>query len=278
MTTTNQPTYRDAYVTANGLKHHYLEWGDPAAPAIVLLHGTTSNAHSWDQVSAALAPRYRVLAIDCRNHGDSEASFDTFSRLALTDDVAAIVDELGLQQFSLIGHSMGGGTAMKYTGLHPDRVEKLAVEDIGPEVGPEGSKKARAFIGSTPAEFDSVDAYIERQKINKKRADDDWLRYQAQFATIPLPNGKLKTKFRPFPPSDPPPPGEMWEHVKQITCPVLLLRGSDSDVLTADIANRMLAAMPTARLVTIPDCWHSLHDDNPKDYIAAVTEFFGVSS
>ncbi len=125
--------YRDGFVEANGLRFHYLDWGDPGGPPVVLLHGTTSNAHSWDRISAMMAKKYRAIALDARNHGDSDTSPVPYNRDLLAEDVAATVDALGLDRFGLIGLSMGGRTAMIYAGYHPERIERLVIEDIAPD-------------------------------------------------------------------------------------------------------------------------------------------------
>src|SRR5262245_17686061 len=99
---------RDRTVPANGLQLHYVEWGDPGARPIVLLHGITGHARTWDRLAADLGHAYRVIALDQRGHGDSQPAPDgDYSTAAMAGDVAAFADALGLGTFSLLGLSMG---------------------------------------------------------------------------------------------------------------------------------------------------------------------------
>ena len=111
---------RDATPPLRGFRLHYVEWGDPAAPPLVLLHGITGHARTWDTLALALADRWRVLALDQRGHGDSEAAPDgDYTVGAMADDLGAFADALGLPTFSLLGLSMGGRVAMGFAGAHP---------------------------------------------------------------------------------------------------------------------------------------------------------------
>src|ERR1700712_5882732 len=105
--------YRSCNIVLRRLRFHYLEWGRPDAPTIVLLHGGHQSAHSWDLVSLHLAQNYRVLALDQRGHGDSEWARDvTYSNHEMSLDAEAFIAAMGLHKPILIGHSMGGGNSM----------------------------------------------------------------------------------------------------------------------------------------------------------------------
>jgi pimeloyl-ACP methyl ester carboxylesterase len=269
--------YQDKYIYANGLNHHYLEWGDIAAPPIVILHGTSSNAHSWDLLSPVLAKNYRVLALDCRNHGDSDAETGPHDRTALTKDVETIVDQLGIGQHGLIGLSMGGGTAMNYAGNRPDRVNRLIIEDIGPEIPASASAAVMARFAASPKRIDSLDEYIVWAREGIPQASDDWMRYKAIHATRQLSDGSYEVKFRMFErPAQPPAPFDTWAHIAKISCPTLVVRGGESDILTPEIAGRMVQTIPNAREVVIPRASHNVHESNPTDTIRVYAEFFDV--
>src|SRR5437588_391001 len=95
-------------VVANGLRFHLLEWGDPASPPLLLLHGGFLTCHSWDLVALPLSDRYRVIALDQRGHGDSEWPRD--GRSSATDmvpDVVEILRQEGIERPLIAGHSMG---------------------------------------------------------------------------------------------------------------------------------------------------------------------------
>ena len=91
----NEPV--DRSLRANGLNFHYLEWGDPAKPTVLLLHGASQQGHSWDFISLALSPDYHVLALDQRGHGDSDwASDGDYTIEAHQGDIDGFVQALGL--------------------------------------------------------------------------------------------------------------------------------------------------------------------------------------
>jgi pimeloyl-ACP methyl ester carboxylesterase len=106
--------------------------GDPNGPVLVLLHGLRGSAEVWWSVAAAFF-RWRVIALDQRGHGASDwAPDDDYSHDACLLDFEEFVDTLGLDRFALLGHSAGGAVALGYTLRHPERVQKLVLEDIGP--------------------------------------------------------------------------------------------------------------------------------------------------
>ena len=140
--------YRSCNIVLRQMRFHYLEWGAPDAPPIVLLHGGHQSAHSWDLVSLHLAQRYRVLALDQRGHGDSEWARDVeYSNHAMSLDAEAFIDAMGLRRPILIGHSMGGRNSMLLTRRDPSRLRALVIVDVGPELsdrGPRGDRRLRA--------------------------------------------------------------------------------------------------------------------------------------
>src|SRR5262249_39823168 len=124
-------------LTLNGLRFHYLDWGNDDAEPLLLLHGFTGHAHVWDYVAGELRDDFRVVALDQRGHGDSEHA-DLYGSVPMVDDLAAFVDALALEHFALLGQSMGGINAFIYTAEHGDRVKRLVLGDIGPEIAPAG--------------------------------------------------------------------------------------------------------------------------------------------
>jgi pimeloyl-ACP methyl ester carboxylesterase len=115
---------------SGGLDLNYTEWGDPAAPVLLLMHGGHDQGRSWDFVAQRLATNWRVIAPDMRGHGDSATPPDGSYLLAdLIADVAALVASLGVAQVTFVAHSMGGMVALNYAGLHPERVRKMVVAE-----------------------------------------------------------------------------------------------------------------------------------------------------
>ena len=110
------------FVEANGIRHHYLEWGDASKPALLMLHATGLCAWPWKPVARELAQDYRVLAFDQRGHGDTDRSDRGYRFEFVGDDLAAIVEKLHLERPRVIGHSSGGLAAILAANLIPDRL------------------------------------------------------------------------------------------------------------------------------------------------------------
>src|SRR4029079_19396877 len=112
--------YTDRTATVRGIELHWLEWGEPSAPPMVLLHGLTGHAHTWDHMAAALAQRFHLYVPDQRGHGDT-AHAATYRTQDFVDDIEALREHWGIERFVLMGLSMGGHNAMAYIASHPRR-------------------------------------------------------------------------------------------------------------------------------------------------------------
>src|SRR5205809_7588471 len=123
----------DRYLVVNGLRLHVLDWGGDGRTSLLLLHGFTGHAHAWDTLSIALQPHFHVYALDQRGHGDSDPA-TVYNPIAAFDDIAGVVEQLGLSSLVLVGLSMGGRNAMYFASKRPDAVQTLVIVDIGPEV------------------------------------------------------------------------------------------------------------------------------------------------
>src|SRR5262245_6134620 len=162
MTTLLQPTSK--YTTVNGLRIHYLAWGEPGAPPIVCVRGDPSSAQAFNALSRRLHSRFAIVASDVRGHGESAWAPDGAYQYAdQANDLAALVDRLGFGRFTLVGTSMGGIIAMAYAGLHPERLERLVINDIGPDVET-GSQRITQMVGSRPEEFKTLDDVMEYRR------------------------------------------------------------------------------------------------------------------
>jgi pimeloyl-ACP methyl ester carboxylesterase len=122
---------RQTVVGAN--RFHFLEWGDPSAPPMLLLHGGNQTAHSWDLVSLHLSDRYHVYALDQRGHGDSEWVRDQdYSPAAMAEDALGFIRQQGMQSPLIMGHSMGGGVTMALAVREPSLPRAVVFVDVGP--------------------------------------------------------------------------------------------------------------------------------------------------
>src|SRR2546425_4639078 len=143
--------HRDRTVILQGQRFHYAEWGEAAAPALIMLHGVTGHARTWDEEAGAFASRYRVLALDQRGHGDSDPPSDgDYTVAAMAGDLTAFADTLGLARVAIVGLSMGGRVAIAFAGQHQSRMDRLVVVDIGPDISAAGRLRVRALLAPAP--------------------------------------------------------------------------------------------------------------------------------
>jgi len=275
-------TPQDRFVTANGLQLHYLDWGNVGAPSLLLLHGFTGHAHTWDVLAQTICDRYHVLALDQRGHGDSEWAKD--GAYGVDDhaaDIQAFHAQLGLGPVLLIGLSMGGRNAMAFTAKHQEIVTRLVIVDIGPDIAPHGAERVRRMAGDAPEEFSSPDeaiAYLKQFQTHP--AAEAALRQRVMHGLKRLPTGKYTWKYDPFLRQQrrqgTMPAVDLWPAVQQIRVPTLILRGGDSDVFAPETAKRMQACIPGSQVVEIPGAGHSIPADAPEAFAQAVRTFLAA--
>ena len=117
------------YVRANGINHHYLAWGDPGRPPLLMFHGIGLCAQVWNSAARDLAQDYHVMAFDLRGHGDTDKPGDGYNFQQLGSDVAAVVQALGLERPLAVGHSAGGMSLLIADSLCPGTVGKAVLVD-----------------------------------------------------------------------------------------------------------------------------------------------------
>lgn len=270
--------FLDRSVTVNGLALHYTEWGAPDAPPIVLLHGITGHARVWDTLARALEGGFRVLALDQRGHGDSEAPADADYRIgAMAGDLAAFVDALGLGRFALLGHSMGGRVAIVHTARHPQRVERLVLVDIGPDINPVGLERVRQIMAAAPERIESEEWAVQSVLGTNPFSDRDELRHRVRHGLRRGPDGALAWKYskglRDMMREGRRDPIDLWEPLGRISCPTLLVRGTESDILSPETAKKMLQTLPDGRLVEVERAAHTVPGDRPHEFARIVRSF-----
>lgn len=273
---------RRYFLRANGVKLAVREWGSPEAPPIVLLHGLRGYSGTWRGLAQALADRYRLIAFDQRGRGESDwdpgRNYYTDAYLA---DLEAVVDELGLGRFALVGHSMGGTTAYVYGSRHPDRLTCLVIEDIAPGSSAQGAGAERIVreMATLPADFGSWaearaywrrtrpsvgEAGLEERLAESLRERDDgriaW-RYDAE--------GISATRIDP----DRSRLVDLWPVVERLAVPTLVIRGGASDFCPEDTVREMCRRNAEIGFVTIDGASHYVHDDAPGHFADCVSRF-----
>ena len=267
-----EPTRKE--VQANGLTFSYLEWGDPANQTILFLHGALQQAHSWDFIALPLAPDYHIIALDARGHGDTQWAPDgEYSMEAHQADLDGVVEALGLHQFVLVGHSMGGRGSYIYTSRNPDKVKALTIVDTGPETIRVGQNRIQRFR-ELPDELDSYQEFADRVQEYTHR-DRDQVLGALKYSIKLRDDGKWTWKYDKALRSSGPRPTSwtterLWEAVRAITCPTLIVRGGASDILGAETMDKMLQAMPGSTAAVIPGAGHLVQGDNPRLFLVAL--------
>jgi pimeloyl-ACP methyl ester carboxylesterase len=274
--------YWSRNIVLRHLRFHFLEWGAPDAPPIVLLHGGHQSAHSWDLVSLHLAQRYRVLALDQRGHGDTEWARDVaYSNHDMALDAAAFIAALGLERVILIGHSMGGRNAMLLTRHDAARLRALALVDVGPEVSDRGRAVIAGFVRDNE-EFDDLEHFIRNvQKYDPYRSREH-IERTVKYNMLQRADGKFVSKCDATSRRLGLVRGSgaleniTLDDARAFRLPVLVVRGANSGILPADAAERLRDALPNGTLMTVPDCGHNVHGQNTLGFIEAVTGFLAT--
>jgi pimeloyl-ACP methyl ester carboxylesterase len=238
-----------------------------------MLHGFTGHAHTWDKTAAALSDRYRGLALDQRGHGDTDWA-QLYGSRPMVDDVARFLDALDLDRVVLMGLSMGGMVSYLFAAAHPERIERLIILDIGPEIDRTGMKRITSSLTEADVFETEDDAVAQARSTNPRPTDAD-LYHRVSHNLRKTADGKLTYKWDKglrdgTAARDDHTTHEQWEAWRAIRCPILLVRGDDSDILSLETANRMLEENPNAQMVTVADCGHSITLDRPEGLIEAL--------
>jgi pimeloyl-ACP methyl ester carboxylesterase len=267
---------RSEVVALRDLEFHFLDWGDRDAPPILFLHGFAG--HAWQTIFPAqvLADDHWVIALDQRGHGDS-AWADVYGSVPMVADAVAFLGWLGVERTAVVGHSMGGTNALCLSGLHPELVTALVLGDIGPETNRAGTDRIQQNVRSRDT-FASVDEAFEHEMAQNPTSDPVARRSRVEHNLRENTDGTFTWKYDPalraftarfesYSTDD------QWAFWHSLAVPTLLLRGALSDILTPELAVRMVEANPNARLVTLPKSGHSIATDVPDLVTAALADF-----
>jgi pimeloyl-ACP methyl ester carboxylesterase len=268
-------------VRVNGVTLHYLDWGAADRPPVILLHGITGHARVWDHLASRLLPGHRVLALDQRGHGDSDAApDDDYGVGTMADDVAAVAASLRLDRFALIGHSMGGRIAIKYAADHAARLDRLVIIDIGPEINLAGLQRVRDMMAHSPERIESEEWAVEYIRRGNPLQDLDMLRERVRHGLKRRPDGELTWKYakglRDMMRAGRRDAVDLWEPLPRITCPTLVVRGAESDILSADVAKKMTERLPDGRLIEVEGAGHTVPADRPEEFVRQIRAFLSA--
>jgi pimeloyl-ACP methyl ester carboxylesterase len=270
----------DKYVKANGMRLHYLDWGHAEKPNMLLLHGGAQSAHSWDFFSLAMRDHFHIVALDQRGHGDSDWSeagdYDTAFHVA---DIKAFTDAIGYDTFILMGLSMGGRNAYSFAAQYPEKVSRLIVVDVGPDVQAEGRRHIREFLEGTET-FESFDWLVERVRRYNPRRPEAQIRGSLINNLKQMEDGRWTWKHDRRRGIRRDSGGEMneaaWQELAQIQMPTLVVRGAESNMLSPQTAAKMHHTLKHSRLAEVPKAGHLVQGDNPIDFERTIRDFLGV--
>lgn len=252
------------YVSANGIRQHYIDYASDG-PALILLPGLTANARFFDGlISAGLAPALRVIALDLRGRGETEQPDVGYSMAEHAADVLGLMDELGIEQVNLGGHSFGGLLTFYLAAHFPARFSRCVVIDAPAEVHEGVVQQIQPSLDRLNARFESIDAYLDYVRkmpyFNEGWWDDDAEAYYRSdvrrladggVASVCRPEHIMQAVEATLEPDWP-------DLVSRIEQPTLLFRATDAfgppgspPILAADQASRTLARLRDGRLVEL---------------------------
>lgn len=291
MTRPAAPTPTSHFFTSLRTRLHYLDWGNPSAPPLLLVHGAFDHGRSWDWTARALAADYHVIVPHLRGHGDSGwASDGSYPMQNYVYDLAQLVDLIDRPSLRIVGHSLGGSVALRYAGLFPDRVEKLvAIESLGlspaalarttetPLLGAWRTwvEARRAGARKSTRRYATIEAAVMRMRERNDQLTAEKALYLTMHGVNRNEDGSYSWKFDPYLRDQPPMPGgdvDLPHFWREVTCPVLLCLGLDSWA-SDPIADGRAAHFRDARLVSFADAGHWVHHDQFDRFIAELRAF-----
>jgi pimeloyl-ACP methyl ester carboxylesterase len=269
------------------LKLNYVDWGNVDAPTLILVHGGRDHARSWDWVARALRDEWHVVAPDMRGHGDSSWSPDgAYAMPYLVADLAQLVRQFGDGPVTMVAHSLGGAVALRYAGLFPERLSRIAaIEGIGmapPSWNAPVHERWRNFIENLPAlsarqprRYATFEEALARMREENKHLREDYARHLTIHGMIRNEDGTLSWKFDNYLRShfpveiDNEEQRELW---RRITCPVWLSHGADSWAKHPREEGRA-DEFRDVRVTSYDHAGHWLHHDRFDDFIADLRAF-----
>lgn len=257
--------------SADGLRLHARDYPGAAgddAPPIVCMPGLTRNARDYADLARRLSPARRVIAVDFRGRGESAYARDPMTYVPLTyaQDVVALLADQGIDRFVGVGTSLGGIVLMLLAGMLPGRIAGALLNDVGPDLEPGGLARIRGYVGKS-SNFPTWIHAARGVQENNAAAHPDWgieqwlamakrlYRLNSAGRIVLDYDMKIAEPFR-LPGGEAGP--DMWRALAALgTTPVVVVRGGLSDILSAATADRMVAALPDAELVTLPEVGHA---------------------
>jgi pimeloyl-ACP methyl ester carboxylesterase len=236
--------------------------GPPAAPVVALLHGANDQAGTWAAVAPALAKRFRLIVPDLAGHGESAPAEGPLPLSLIVERFAAILDHEGARRATLVGNSMGGWVSLLYAFAHPDRVERLVLEDasgmswiVGVPLFPKTREEAIVALRAVHGPAAEIPDWMIDSLI--RRANDAPMLRVAQAGVLNyLVDARLSS----------------------LDVPTTLVWGADDGVLPVAYAHALQAKIRGSKLRVIEGAAHMPHRQQPEKFVACLTETFSPSA
>jgi len=250
---------------------------DSSRPTCLLLHGYGDGAYVWADTCAALLGTCTTAAVDLRGHGDSEPSRSGAYDVATSvRDVSTIISALGLTSVIPIGHSFGGEIVLRLAAQAVTAIPAAIFVDICPQPDQGAARHATALLRQTLRTYGSIEEYCEALLCMRPILSRAAAEHLARGCLRPTDSG-FQPKLAPAlvdHADDEFTTSEQWQALlPRIRCPVLIVRGAASAMVTAACAVQMARLLAQARVVTVPKAGHAVMSDNPGAFSAEVLGF-----
>lgn len=276
------------------LRLHYVDWGNPDGPPMLLIHGGRDHCRNWDWVAEHFAKDYHIIAPDLRGHGDSqwEAS-GNYTQISYVYDIAQLLQQKNMHDVTVIGHSLGGAIALMYTALFPERVKKLvAIEGMGPSPSLAAKQaeisindRVRSWVddmrklsGRLPRRYDTLDDAFKRMRVENPHLSEEQARHLTLHGANQNEDGTYSWKFdnyvRVFSMSGLP-NEEVKKMYGEISCPTLLMRGEESWASDPVADGRTQCFNCPIEYQSFANAGHWVHHDQLDGFVDRVSEFLG---
>ena len=273
------------------LRLNYVDWGNPDAPPLVLVHGGRDHCRNWDWVAEDLRRDYHIIAPDLRGHGDSAWSTSgDYSMNAFVYDLAQLIHQQRLAPCRIVAHSLGGSISLRYAGVYPESVSKLvAIEGLGPSPAQLAERavrgpveRMRSWVADTrklaariPRRYATLEDAFHRMQAENSHLTEEQARYLTLHGAMQNEDGTYSWKFdnyvRSFSPADFT-GEEMQELWGNISCPILFVNGKESWASNPETDGRM-QYFKDARVVEFESAGHWVHHDRLEAFLETVRAF-----
>lgn len=269
-------TVREEDVEVGGLRLRLRIYGPATGPAVVMLHGGALMGSTWHRVCERL-PGYQCFAPDMRGHGDSAwGPADGYDLGGFAADLRAIVASYDLDRPHLVGMSLGGQSAL-HAVCHGLAVRSLCLVDVGPFLARRGARAINAFVDQV--EYPSFDDAVEAAARFNPRRSRESLAASLNRSMRETAAGRWTWKWDP---ARLPTRGAradqaeaLWPLLDRVQCPTLVVRGEESPVFTAELAEAFVAALPDGRGACVPGAGHAVQSDQPDRLATLLGVFWG---